>query len=446
MKWITYITKYLPEAPSARRAKEEGWKGAIRKHIDDGKTAYHSSWISSEYGLADFRKALDIQDKLYGEDDHPAKIETMVWIAKALHKQNDNSGSMKKLQLAFRMQLQHTGMYQSATVAILDSMITVVSSTGTPQALSQAQTYSTTLRRIKYRLYGKVDSFSNMESSSPSTEGSTGCDNSILMEMEGDHLLSQNKDRAVSKYRDAALAEYQECGSRSLSLALLHRKVAIASINSKSASTMDDPFEVMMKPTCGTKACKEIRKADSMLFENHEQAAGHYMLAKAFADGSHPRLVEGFHVEWLLILMLIVLGQTSIARGLKKWIRSATESSKENKSSSLTKGTAGMSGLPVVTNTEEEEASKVDQQEDRLEIESTGSSQVLSPLMEKQSSSESMPENESAITDSLNKQVDDDDHIFATSFESLGASFMDREIERVKAGHLDSAILDQNAE
>jgi hypothetical protein len=445
MKWLSTIAKYLPESPQTRQAREEEMKVAIQKHLDNGRDSYHSSWMSSEFGLPDFRMALDIQNKLYGDADHPAKIQTLVWIAKALHKQNDNLKSMEALKTAFRMQLQHSGLYQSAMVVILDTVVTVASSSGTPLALSQAKTYSKTLQRIKYRLYGKSDSFSDVVASTPWLKDTGGAEKSLLVEKEGDHVLIDDHYQATSKFRDAALLEYQEWGSRSLSLALLHRKGAIASLDRKVAVTLNDPFELIVTPNCRSDACKAIRMADSLLLENYEQATGQYMHAKKMIDESHPYDITQLHFACIAILLLflwnravivhrLIVGISEMIGHLNKKI-TCPPGKKDNDRRAKDPIVHLLSMIHSFTKQEENSV-----QNEGIHMDTVGPKEV------QQANPEDLADSDVTISEPQDQQQIDDDNVFARSFESLGTSFMDREIERVKAGHLDSTILDSNSE
>ena len=266
------------------RPTKEQMEIEVKKRIEEGKASFHStSWTTStDFGYSEFRTALDIQKEIYYEEkkqeEHPVMISTLIWISKALHKQNYHDESMKYLTMALKIQLQTVGCYQRATTTILDLMVDVLVDKGTPQSMADAQILMNTSMRINRRLFGKNHTDSALSTTS-------AMESSIDVEMTGDLLLLESHEAGIAKYKEAALMEYKEMGSHNMNFALLYRKIALQSLDLNGEKDIirgrfDDPFDTRLPKTCRSIACNAIKKGDDLLLmTNYEHAAGQYMKA-----------------------------------------------------------------------------------------------------------------------------------------------------------------------
>ncbi|KAL3922000.1 MAG: hypothetical protein SGILL_002441 [Bacillariaceae sp.] len=326
MKWFRNAVDFLSGAQA--RKEREMMEEEYREHMDNGKTSYHSSW-RSDFGLDDFQQALAAQDELLGEEDSPRKIETFVWIAHALHKQNELEESMNALKSAFRIQLQSGDFYESKTAGILDAMVVVLEGMGTPRALKQAHIISNSLFRIKYRLYGK--GFGSVDSDAPSPVSDTSSiTQSLFEETEGDLLFHESRQEALAKYKMAALVEYREWGSHNLNFALLERKIALSGMSTPTGF----PFEARVTPGCQTATCRYIRQGDDLLFQTRYEEATSFYLQAAASTASHApspisHLANGSFVLCLLASLTLLCAPV-YGRRLQSMLNFKTAKKNEN--------------------------------------------------------------------------------------------------------------------
>jgi hypothetical protein len=89
MNIMNNITHFFSRSHAQRQ--KDRLQMAAMKHLEDGITTYHSSWMTSDFGCSDFRKVLEHQKQLHASfEEHPSMAMTHLWIGRSLQKQSNH--------------------------------------------------------------------------------------------------------------------------------------------------------------------------------------------------------------------------------------------------------------------------------------------------------------------------------------------------------------------